>query len=197
MARKASPEESQAAAELEAALEQEGALNPEAPADSAGPAPLALNTDGGEVPPKRKPGRPPKDQRSGSNAEDLLTNAVGGGETPTGKKPGRPAGKSKGGDPVAIGNQLVGIHQLVAMFTGTPEMIISAEEGAALGKAVVDVCNEYGLSVDGKTGAAIQLFAACAMIYAPRVMAVRFRYAQEALARQNEANSHGVGYPAN
>lgn len=195
MARKASEEEKNAAAALEKALETEGALNSEPAA--AGPAPLALNTDGGEAPPKRGPGRPPKDQRSGNNAEDLLAQAVGGGDAPTGKKPGRPAGKSKGGDPVAIGNQLVGIHQLVAMFTGTPEMQISPEEGKALGEAVVGVCNEYGLSVDGKTGAAIQLFAACAMIYAPRVMAVRYRYAQEALARQQEANNNVSTYPTN
>lgn len=197
MARKASEEEKNAAAALEAALEQEGGLDTSPPADAAGPAPLALNADGGETTAKRKPGRPPKDQRSSTNAEDLLTQSVGGGDASTGRKPGRPAGKAKGADPIAIGNQLVGIHQLVAMFTGTPEMQISPEEGKALGEAVVGVCNEYGLSVDGKTGAAIQLFAACAMIYAPRVMAVRYRYAQENLARQQEANNNATTYPTN
>jgi hypothetical protein len=195
MARKASEEEKNAAAALEAALLAEGAAGtPAEPVDNE-PAPLALNA--AEDKPKRGPGRPPKDQRSGTNAEDLLAQAVGGGEASSAKKPGRPAGKTKGADPIALGNQLVGIHQLISMFTGTPEMQISPEEGKALGEAVVGVCNEYGLSVDGKAGAAIQLFAACAMIYAPRVMMIRMRYAQEALARQNEANANVPTYSAN
>lgn len=181
-ARKATPEELEASKKLEEALEQENNQTPD-----NGPASLALN-EGGDTPEaKRKPGRPKGSGAGGKATEELLTNAVGGGDASqgTGRKPGRPSGKSKATDPAALGKQLVGVHQLAAMFTSTPELQLSPEEAQGLADAVVAVCNEYGLSVDGKTGASIQLFAACAMIYAPRVMAIRFRLAQE---RANNAS---------
>jgi len=188
MARKASPEESQAARELEEALAKEGvdltAQSTETPA--AGPAPLAMNTQGDEPPVKRGPGRPPKSAGTAKDADALLFGAIDGKGKPEDAKgkPGRPKGTGgkKAMDPVGLAKQLVGIHQLAAMFTGMGELQLQQEEAQGLADAVVNVCAEYDLNIDGKTGAAVQLFAACAMIYAPRVLQIKFRLAQERAA---------------
>lgn len=204
MARKASPEESQAARELEEALAKEGVdlTQQSTDAPTAAPAPLAMNTQGDEPPVKRGPGRPPKNAGAAKDADALLFNAIGDKDKPAdGKaKPGRPkgTGTKKSMDPVGLAKQLVGIHQLAAMFTGMGELQLNPDEASGLADAVVNVCAEYDLNIDGKTGAAVQLFAACAMIYAPRVMAIKYRLAQEAAANEqaNATTANFAQHPA-
>lgn len=175
MANKATPEELAAAQQLEAALEKEAGDTAAPLAESADP--LAGNKPADNEPPKRKRGRPFGSKSS--NAETLLNESLNDdGKTGT-KSAGRKSGKKSDMDPASLAKQLVGIHQLVAMITGIPEAQIQEEEGKALATAIVGVCNEYDLSVDGKTGAAIQLFAAAAMIYTPRVLHYNGRKAKE------------------
>lgn len=120
-------------------------------------------------PPKRRRGRPPKNP-------ELLTEKIEGQES-IGTSQARPrkTAKGKATDTAALAQQLVGVHQLVAMVAGIPEAQIAPQEGEHLAKAITAVCEEYGLSVNGKTGAALQLAAACAMIYGPRVWAFNSR----------------------
>lgn len=129
-------------------------------------------------PPKKRRGRPPKNP-------DILTEKVDGAEA-SGQSAARPrkTAKGKATDVGALAQQLVGVHQLVAMVAGIPEAQIAPQEGEHLAKAIVAVCDEYGLSVTGKTGAALQLFAAAAMIYGPRVWAFNVRVKTE---RENAA----------
>jgi len=189
-ARQATPEEKEIAAQMEAALKLESETGGETP----GPAPLELNPEVNEEPVRRRPGRPPGS--GGKKTEDLLHQSIDGDSGPAkpGRKPGRPSKDSAktSMDPGKLGAQLVGIHQLLAMFTQTPELQLSPEQGQALGAAVVNVCNEYDLNISGKTGAMVQLLATSAMIYAPMLMAVRFRYAQEELAREQAAKASTV-----
>lgn len=183
MARKATPEEAQGAAQLEAALSEEGnGVQLQTAPDNAGENIAPVNVAGSEpnaeapqtVQPKRGRGRP-------SKVEQLLRESVGAapsGETSTGAKRGP---KPKGGksDPGTLAKSLVGIHQLIAMVTGIGELQLSEPEGQALAEGVCAVCEEYGFAVDGKTGAAMQLFGACAMIYGPRIFSFKMRMAHQ------------------
>jgi len=122
--------------------------------------------------------------------EPTGTEGVGGTDTapesePPKRRRGRPPGaKAKpkpkktiyGGDEIGImGRQLVGVHQIVAMVTGIPEIQIQEQEGALLAQSIANVANEYGLEIDGKTGASVQLFMTVAMIYGPRFLQFRAR----------------------
>lgn len=197
MAAKASKEEREAAEALEKALEKEGvdllaenavetAANPETPETPPEGKPPVDAPD--STPPKAKRGRP-------SNAEMALRESVGaaGGksEGATGGAKRGPKPKGKTSDAGTLAKSLVGIHALASMVTGIPEAQLSEAEGEALAAGVIAVCDEYGFSIDGKTGAAMQLFGACAMIYGPRVFMFKARQAKEAYDREQQAKQHG------
>lgn len=175
MARKASPEElamNESAAEELAALTLEGELEKKAPAiDNTGSGDIETDT----VKPKPKRGRPSNAERALTDSLEKETPGNAGATENVGNKPGRKPGKKSTPSGEALGKQLVGIHALAAMMLQLPEVQITEQEGVALGTAVVAVCEEYNLSVTGKTGAAIQLLAAAAMIYAPRAFMIKAR----------------------
>lgn len=192
MARNATPEEAAAAAQMERALQEEG-VNTEsqnvAGNDAPEPAPSIETPEAAA--PKRKPGRP-------TDAERALRESLG---SPSGEKASSTGGakrgpkpKNKTSDPGTLAKSLVGIHALASMVTGIPEAQLSEPEGQALAEGVIAVCEEYGLNIDGKTGAAMQLFGACAMIYGPRVFAFKMRMAaqrqQEEQLRETNDNVH-------
>lgn len=127
------------------------------------PAPeIPVAETGTGIPPakvKRGPGRP-------SNAERAAR-----GEAVPEKKPR--AAKPKKPDNSALSKNLMGLHAAAAMIAGNPILQLQQTEADALADGIVAVCDEYELELDGKTGAAIQLLGACAMIYLPRVLAIR------------------------
>lgn len=133
------------------------------------------------APKKRGRGRPPKNP--GERAA----------ESTTASGPKRRAKSASGFDRAALARQLVGIHQVAAMVSGIPEVVISEPEGDALAGGVIAVCEEYGLSLGGKTGAAIQLAAAAAMIYGPRLFAINQRLRAE---RAKDVTDYGENQPA-
>lgn len=122
--------------------------------------------------PKRGRGRPPKNSagETGPQKEDA------GGTTSTSTAKPR---KAKGGkvDASQLAKQLIGLHELACMATGNqfPELRISGDEANMLAGGISSVCEHYDLSIDGKTGAFLNLFAAAAMVYAPRIMSIRNR----------------------
>lgn len=79
----------------------------------------------------------------------------------------------------ALAKQLKGIHSLAAnilpirMPDNKLLLELSDTEATQLANAISGVAKEYDLALDGKTGAAIQLFAAAAMIYGPRVYVIQ------------------------
>ena len=95
-----------------------------------------------------------------------------------------------GDDISTIGKQVTGLHKLMAMATGIPELAISDEEGSMLGTAIAAVAQEYDLALDGKTGALLQLAAACGMIYVPRFIHLKNRVAAN---RAKQEALHVVG----
>ena len=80
----------------------------------------------------------------------------------------------------ALAKQVEGLHSLMALAMGIPELQLQPAEAEMLGGAIAQVCDEYDFSLSGKTGALLQLLAAAAMVYAPRVIAVgaRVKHAQ-------------------
>lgn len=143
---------------------------------------------------------PPQDlsQAGGENGDDTTTETTtetaAPGEAP--RKRGRPAGSKtakpgaeksatrKAQDTAALAHQIKGLHSLAAMATGLQIMNISDQEAGILASGVNAVCEEYGFALTGKTGAALQLFAAAAMVYAPRIM-----YLQAEKAKQKAAEN--------
>lgn len=142
-----------------------------------------LSEAGMETPPvddappvRRARGRPRKDGSSGPAKESV---------SGTGAKRGRPAKTAakrvySQDDVTLLGNQLVGIHRMASFMTQLPEVTILEPEGEAMAKAIITMADQYDLELDGKTGAALQLFATAAMIYAPRIIAIRRRLQKEA-----------------
>jgi hypothetical protein len=142
--------------------EQENSNHPEV-AETAAPVDTA-------PPVKRGRGRPRKEDAAPRTAETVTSTGAKRGPKPKATK------KAYTPDDIGVmGKQLCGLHLMVAQITGLPEMCISEQESVLLAQSVVNVADEYGLSLDGKTGAALQLFLTGAMIYGPRALAVRGR----------------------
>lgn len=121
-------------------------------------------------PVRRGRGRPPKDANAAGAAPKK--ESVSGSNSKAKK-----SAKSIGG---VSGEQLMGIHQMLYVFTGQqyPEIQLASPEAQMLADSINGVCEQYDLSIDGKTGAFLQLAGTAAMIYAPRYLAIRARMAQ-------------------
>lgn len=125
----------------------------------------------------KKRGRPRKDA---TVTQENIQNGTQAAAKPTRQK------KGKSAEEIAnLGKQLVGIHQMAAMLTGFPELAIGEPEGQMLANGIIGIAEQYDLSIDGKTGAALQLFAAAAMVYAPRAIAINARLKAAKTSTQN------------
>jgi hypothetical protein len=144
-----------------------------APAEQT-PAPETAAPDAGihDAPPvKRGRGRPRKNPEAEPVTARAATKKTAAKKT-TAKK------TYTSDDITLMGKQLCGLHIMAAQMTGIPEIAIGEEESQLLAQSIVNVADQYDLAIDGKTGAALQLVLTAAMIYGPRVLAVRARAAQ-------------------
>lgn len=143
----------------------------------------STETVASEPPKKRGPGRPRKD---GASSGAPPTERPGAAKTAP-NKPQKRGEKMTQEKITLLGKQLVGLHIMAARMSGIPELEIHAPEGEILAHGIAAVAEEYGLSLDGKTGAALSLLGACAMIYAPRFIQVqqRIRRAQSTVVDAN------------
>ena len=123
----------------------------------------------------RKRGRPRKD---GGSAAPEVANSVSGPARVRSRKASAKTVYSRDAED-KLAKQIIGLHTIGAMMTGIPEMAIGVAEGEMLAAAVLAVAAEYNLELSGKAGAAIQLLAACAAIYVPRLLMVKQRVAQQ------------------
>lgn len=143
---------------------------------------------------------PPKKRGRPSNA-DLASRLGKSPDTPKsvddakpmpgkrGPKPGRRKKGMSDEDKGTLAKQVMGLHQIASMATGVPELAISEPEAALLASAIANVSVEYGLSMSGKTGALLQLLGVAAMVYLPRLGAVK----QRAIAKKATKNTlHAV-----
>lgn len=119
---------------------------------------------------KRGPGRP---KGSGTKAPPgVQAERVGASKAPP-EKPGKRGAKMSAEAVSTLAKQIQGMHAMAAMMTGIPILAISVEESQLLAGGISAVAEEYGLELDGKTGAALQLFGAAAMVYAPRILQIQ------------------------
>lgn len=142
---------------------------------------------GSEPVKRRGPGRPRKD--GGSTAPVSPVEIPAGSAQPKGK-PGRKPKKTvmDAAARSSLGKQIVGLHMVSAMAFSIPELVITEQEGELLANAIAAVSEEYGLSLTGKTGAALQLVGTGAMIYLPRFFAMQKRVnaARETMPAQTD-----------
>src|SRR5690349_15268978 len=150
----------------------------EAGAENQGSASTAGANEPTVTAPKRR-GRPPGSGKK--QGGDETPNAVPGGDSTGGAKRGpKKRGKTFNADDlVNLATQIKGLHVLGAMMTGIPELQLHDKEAEMLAGGVVAVAKEYNLDISGKTGAMIQLAAACAAIYVPRLIMVKARVAKQ------------------
>lgn len=166
------------------------------PAETQDAAPAASEVETVAATPRRR-GRP---SRAESEAR-----AAGAAETGEAKadapKAARPRSSKKSADAgldiESLAKQLAGIHVIASMVTQSPELQLSEAESRELAKGVVAVCEQYNLQISGKTGAALQLLGAAAMVYLPRLAAIRARKAQENANRTIDGDSLVSEVPAN
>ncbi len=139
--------------------------------------------------PAKRRGRPPKNPPADGNPNPVSDELA---KSPRGRKPGRKPKVSFSGEDIStLSKQIVGLHKLASLASGIPELEIGDDEGAMLGAAVANVAQEYNLELNGKTGAMLQLIAACGMIYVPRFMHLQKRVAQ--MKAEKKGQLHVVG----
>lgn len=140
-----------------------------------------------QPPKKRGRGRPPKDAPVSPDAKP-----VEAGSAPTSKpKPRKGKVNLNGTDRSLLAKQIQGLHQVAYVATGIPELQIEEAEAVMLSDALANVAEQYDLAIDGKTGALLQLMAACGMVYVPRFLHVQKRVA-EAKKHAHEKGVIGV-----
>lgn len=172
-------------------LDEQGFLKTEGPVTDEGTgAPVAPNSEAEQpttdTAPKKRRGRPPKNPQA-PGTESIPSGSTAPRKSKPGKKSFSPA------DIQMMGKQITGLHMIVAQMTASPELVIREEEGQMLAQSVVNVCEQYDLAIDGKTGAFIQLIGVAGMVYAPRFFAFRARMAQSKQAAQNPAPGNVIG----
>lgn len=86
---------------------------------------------------------------------------------------------------------LVILHTGIAAISGTPELVIDEEEGRLLASASANVMEEFDLKPDPKTQAIIGLVIAAGTVYAPRMVLIQMRRAQE--KEERAADPTGTG----
>lgn len=92
-----------------------------------------------------------------------------------------------------LAKTLMVFHQGIAVATSTPEMMIDQDEGEILARATVNVLDQYDFTPDPKIQAIIGMVMAAGTVYAPRVVLIRARLAQQ--AKEREAGTAGVYGP--
>lgn len=137
----------------------------------------------------RKRGRPPGSKNRKPGEPGALPETPLGAAPPASAPRGRPR-KVAQIDSTLLARQIQGLHLVAARATGLPELELQETESMLLAEAIASVSREYGLALDGKTGAVLQLLGACAIIYMPRLAHVTAR--RKAARAQSEAIKHDV-----
>jgi hypothetical protein len=146
---------------------QNDPLNPASPANENSPPRI-----------KRGPGRPPgaRNKVNGEAPPETVNPVDPGAGAPP--RRGRPPGSRKtitGEEINALAQQIQGLHIMASMATGIPELQLTPNDAVLLANGILAVSKEYGLAISGKTAATLQLLGACAMVYVPRLIAVKQR----------------------
>lgn len=139
---------------------------------TAGQPPLESAAPEATTPPiKRGRGRPPKDPNAAPGEKVTPIPTGEGAPAKRGRPPKRAAFSES--DTEGLAQQIQGLHLIAAQMTGQQIFAISDGEAKMLASAVIRTAGEYNLAMSGKTGALVQLIGVCAVIYVPRLMAIK------------------------
>ncbi len=154
-------------------------------ANTSAPSASLPNNEGESTAPKKR-GRPRK------NPETLNAESVGNAGASSSSGPKKRSGKMSGEQIGNLAKQLQGIHMIAATITNLPEVMLHEKEAEMLAGSIANMASQYDLSLDGKTGAAIQLLATAAMIYTPRYFQIRARMNQPVQGTVVEVSKDGT-----
>lgn len=147
----------------------------------------AANGDAGarttaEPPQKRRGGWPKGKPRK--PADGTASAATGTASRPGNARNAERVDREKTG---VLAQQIVAFHQIAAMATSIPELMIDEREAGLLATSIRELSAHYGPVVSGPAMLWVQFVGVAAMIYVPRVPQVALRLAAIRAERQNEA----------
>lgn len=128
---------------------------------------------------KRGRGRPPK-------AADASGTATAEPKKPTAKRKAKVVVEV---DETALAKQIEGLHKVVALMSGLPELALDSLESSMLATSVAAVQREFGMAVSSKTTALIGLVATAGIVYVPRAAAIGQRVRVQKARQQAEAEA--------
>lgn len=94
----------------------------------------------------------------------------------------------------SLAKTLVVVHMGIANITGTPELVIDADESKLLANATANLLEQFDLKPDPKIQAVIGLVMAAGTVYGPRAYMIRVRKLQETQEKKN-AGTAGIYNP--
>ncbi len=149
------------------------------------------NDDEPEIaePVARRRGRPPGSKNKPREASDTNPNDPSTVEAPRKRKR-----KPKPADIEFMAQRLMGLHAMLAGFTGTPEFQLSDIEAKMLAESGLQVQREFDIEVGGKWAVLATFVGVCGVVYVPRFKAMKDRATQrKAHAKASQAQPHA--YP--
>lgn len=90
-----------------------------------------------------------------------------------------------------LAQQIVAFHQIAAMATRIPELMIDEREAQLLASSIRELSAHYGPVVSGPAMLWVQFVGVAAMIYVPRVPQVALRLAAIRAAKNRESVNRG------
>ncbi len=114
-------------------------------------------------PTPRRRGRPP-------GSKNKTSDTVGsGGEPQQAEKPRRRRRKPKPEDISFMAERLIGLHAMLAGFTGIAEFQLSPLEAKMLAESGLQVQREFDIEIGGKWAVLASFVGVCGIIYIPRL----------------------------
>jgi hypothetical protein len=136
----------------------------------------------------RRRGRPPGSKNKPKEAGE--TNATSR-DTDTVEAPRKRKRKPKQADIDFMAQRLIGLHSMLASFTGTPEFQLSDIEAKMLAESGLQVQREFDIEVGGKWAVLATFVGVAGVVYVPRFKAMKDRAKQ----RRASAQTHKEAPP--
>lgn len=130
-------------------------------------------------PQARRRGRPPGSKNQPKDATKQADPA---------DAPKRRKRKIKPDDINAAAKRLIGMHAMLAAFTGVPEFQLSEMEAVMLAESGLQVQREYDFEISGRLAVTLTFVATLGIVYVPRVRAM----AERARKRKEDAYANAT-----
>lgn len=99
--------------------------------------------------------------------------------------------RSKPVDTGEMAKKIEGMHMLLSIMTGIPEMQVSIKEAEMLAVAMADVSREFDFAPNGKATAVLTLLGTSAIVYLPRLGLLQARMVAKKKQQQKDQPIEG------